>query len=124
MLVIQRRSSILPTVENDHVSVSQTLQRKPSSMKIVSIQKIILRLKLDSVQNHLRPDSAVFVQDQLMPRPEDSKRKVFAVSCECWRSSLASSRSGFFGQAVGHIELELGFVSLIVPAHGLICVLH
>lgn len=46
-----------------------------------------------------------------MSRAEDSKREFLAVACECWRSLLAPSSSGFSGQAVGHIELELVCVS-------------
>lgn len=119
MLVIQRRSSVLSAVEDDHVLVTQSRQRKPSSIEIVSIQQIILRLELNSVQDHLRPDSAVLVQDQFMASAEDSKRKVFAIACECWRSLLAPGGPRFSFQAVSHIELELGSVSSTVPVHGL-----
>ena len=120
MLVIQRCTSILPTIENDHVSVSQGRQRKPSSIEIVKFQKIVLRLKLNRVQDHLRPDGAVFVQNQLMPRTEHSKREVLAVACECWRSLLASGGPGFSGQAVSHVELELVCVSSTFAVHELV----
>ena len=119
MLVIQRRSSVLPTIEYDHVLVTQSRQRKPSSIEIVRIQEIILRLELNSVQDHLRSDSAVLVQNQFMARAEDSKGEVFAVACECRRSLLAPGGPRFSFQAISHVELELGCVSSTAPVHGL-----
>jgi hypothetical protein len=118
MLVIQRSSSVLSAVEDDHVLITQGRQRKPSSNEIVSIQKIILRLEFNSVQDHLRPNGAVLVQDQFVARTEQPEREVFAIACECWRSLLAASSPGFSRQAVSHIELELGCVSSTVPVHG------
>lgn len=111
MLVIQRRSSILPAIENDHVLASQSRQRKPSSLEIVRVQKLILVLELDGVQDHLRPDSTVLVQDQFVARAEQPEREILAVACECWRSFLGACSPGFSGQAVSHVELKLGRVS-------------
>jgi len=121
MLVIQRRTSVLPAVEDDHIFVSQGRQRKPSSMEIVRVQKIILRLELHSMQDHLRPNSTVLVQNQFMPCAEKSKREVLAVARECWRSLFGPGGPGFFGQAVSHVELELGCVLVpFVPIYGLV----
>ena len=111
MLVIQRRSSILPTIENDHVPASQSRQRKPRSLEIARVQKLILVLELDGVEDHLRSDSTVLVQDQLVARAEQPEREILAVACECWRSFLGAGSPGFSGQAVSHVELELGCVS-------------
>ena len=108
MLMIQRRPSVFPTVEDDHVLASQSRQRKPSSLEIVRVQKLILVLELNGVQDHLRPNSTILVQDQLVPRAEHSKRKVLTVACECWRSFLGTGGPGLSGQAVSHVELELG----------------
>lgn len=97
MLMIQRRPSVFPTIEDDHVLASQSRQRKPSSLEIVRVQKLILVFKLDGVQDHLRPDSTVLVQDQLVPRAEHPERKVLAVACECWRPFLGAGSPGFSG---------------------------
>ena len=75
------------------------------------VQKLILVFELDSVQDHLRPDSTVLVQDQFVPRAEQPKREVLAIACECGRSFLGAGSPGFSGQAVSHVELELGIVS-------------
>lgn len=108
MLVIQRRPSVFSTIKDDHVLASQSRQRKPSSLEIVRVQKLILVLELNGVQDHLRPNSTILVQDQLVPRAEYSERKVLAVACECWRPFLGAGSPGFSGQAVSHVELELG----------------
>jgi len=108
MLMIQRRPSVFSAIEDDHVLASQSRQRKPSSLEIVRVQQLILVFELHGVQDHLRPDGTVLVQDQFVPRAEHSKRKVLAVACECWRSFLGAGSPGFSGQAISHVELELG----------------
>jgi len=88
------------------------------------IQKVILRLKFDSVQDHLRSDGTVLVQNQLVPWSEESKREVLAVACECWCSFLAAGSPWLSGQAVSHMKLELGNVSLRFHFMGLYRTVH
>jgi hypothetical protein len=49
MLMVQRSSGILATVEDDRVLVPESGQGKPSSVEIVSVQKLILRFEFDGV---------------------------------------------------------------------------
>jgi hypothetical protein len=49
MLMVQRRSSILATIEDDRVLDSESSQCKPSSVEVVIIQKLILRFEFDSM---------------------------------------------------------------------------
>lgn len=47
-----------------------------------------------------------------MVRAERAKREVLAVARKCWCSLLAACSPWLLGQAVSHIELELGCISL------------
>jgi hypothetical protein len=49
MLMVQRRSGILATVEDDRVLVPESSQRKPGGMEVVGVEKLILRFKFDGV---------------------------------------------------------------------------
>jgi hypothetical protein len=49
MLMVQRRSGILATVEDDRVLVPESSQGKPGSVKIVVVQKLVLRFEVDSM---------------------------------------------------------------------------
>jgi hypothetical protein len=49
MLMVQRRSSILATVKDDCVLVSESGQGKPSSVEVMSVQKLVLRFEFDGM---------------------------------------------------------------------------
>jgi hypothetical protein len=42
VLMVQRSSGILATVEDDHVLVPERSQGKPSGVKVVGVEKLIL----------------------------------------------------------------------------------
>lgn len=107
MLVVQRSASVLAAVEDDHVVFSKRSQRKPGRLEIAFVQKLILRLKFNCMQDHLWSDRAKFVEDEFVPCSKDPQIELLGVVCEGRGSLFAARGPGLSSQAISHMELEL-----------------
>lgn len=82
MLMIKRSARILPAIKDNQITPPQRPQRAPRGVEIPRIQKFVLGLEVNGVQDHLRADNAEFVQNEFVTGPEESEGEVLAVGRE------------------------------------------
>lgn len=64
-----------PAVEDNHVPLPKLLQHIQRSLQIRLGQKVCLSLKVPGMQDHLRPQPAVLVQNELVIRLDLTDRE-------------------------------------------------
>lgn len=84
MLMCNTAACIRTAIEDDHIPIPQLLKDTDAGLKVVFVQQVPLASELSSMQDHLRPQPAVLVQDELVRWLNLAQRELRVIVEKSW----------------------------------------